>query len=229
MQSPRHLEALMKKAALDPVFREALLARRSQFADEIKVPLDAAEKQMLDGASAEHLALLIEKTRVSPREQEILNGSASAEKNASSVAGALAIAGVSVLALLAYFSAGSSTANMFQTITTTLGHTAQLVAAPTPGLAYSNALEKPLNAELQGRTIREVLGILQREAGVRVVLHESPAPLPDEAVFSASTAKSTVHQTLAVLGRELGAKFSQTCSLEYLPDEIRLSFSAKKP
>jgi hypothetical protein len=225
MQTPRNLEALMKKAAVDPGFREALLARRSRLAEEINVPLDAAEKQMLDGASADHLALLIEKTPVPPAEQEILTQPEYEEKTGSSGVGPLAVAGVSVLALLAYFAAGSSTATMFQSITSTLGHTTQLVSAPSPGLKYSAALKKTLNIELCGKPIREAREILQREAGIRVVLHASPGAPPDDAAFPATTAGLTVHQALTAFGRELGRAFSLKYSLEYLPDEIRVSLT----
>lgn len=63
-QTPRGMEVLLKKAAVDPAFRAALLARRAGAAEEIGLTLAPAEAAMLAAIPAVQLESIIEKTEV---------------------------------------------------------------------------------------------------------------------------------------------------------------------
>jgi hypothetical protein len=56
---PRGIEVLVKKASIDPAFREALLSRRAAAADEIGLRLDNVEAMMLTAAPREQLETVI--------------------------------------------------------------------------------------------------------------------------------------------------------------------------
>ncbi len=65
---PRGIEVLVKKAAVDPGFRERLLEIRGAAAEEIELRLTAAEAAMLGRVPREQLLQVIEQTAV-PDEQ----------------------------------------------------------------------------------------------------------------------------------------------------------------
>ncbi len=65
---PRGIEVLLKKAAVDPEFRQLLMDQRGGAAAAIELELHPAEKDMLQSIPAEQLARLISQTVV-PREQ----------------------------------------------------------------------------------------------------------------------------------------------------------------
>ncbi len=75
---PRGIEVLVKKASVDPRFRQALLARRSGAAGEIGLLLDPAEALMLNAVPAEHLEAIIAGTKVEPSKVPIFLGKVAA-------------------------------------------------------------------------------------------------------------------------------------------------------
>jgi hypothetical protein len=66
-QIPRGIEVLVKKAAVDPAFRELLMAKRAAAADEIGLVLEPAEAAMLTAIPGEQLESIIANTHVEPR------------------------------------------------------------------------------------------------------------------------------------------------------------------
>jgi hypothetical protein len=71
---PRGVEVLVKKAAVDPVFKSLLMAKRSGAAAEIGLELNEAEAAMLDGVPAVHLESTIANTTVSPKIRPAFTG-----------------------------------------------------------------------------------------------------------------------------------------------------------
>lgn len=62
---PRGIEVLVKKAAVDPDFRQLLLERRAAAAGEIGLKLEPAEFAMINAVPAEQLETIIANTNVS--------------------------------------------------------------------------------------------------------------------------------------------------------------------
>ncbi len=75
---PRGIEVLVKKANVDPAFRQTLLAKRSGAAGEIGLLLDPAEALMLNAVPAEHLDAIIAGTKVEPSKVPIFLGKVAA-------------------------------------------------------------------------------------------------------------------------------------------------------
>jgi hypothetical protein len=75
---PRGIEVLVKKAAVDPAFRELLLARRAEAASEIGLALEPAEAAMLDAIPAAQLEAIIARTTVDPMSRAVFLGQAAA-------------------------------------------------------------------------------------------------------------------------------------------------------
>lgn len=76
---PRGLELLIKRAAVDEVFRNELLQKRDKLVDEMQIPLDASEKAMLSCVPVDHLEKMILATEVpSSQRKAIAAGSAAA-------------------------------------------------------------------------------------------------------------------------------------------------------
>lgn len=73
---PRGVEVLVKKASVDAEFRQILLEKRGDAAQEIDLELTEAEKNMLSSISAEHLEKIIEHTKVEPEQRTIFLGTA---------------------------------------------------------------------------------------------------------------------------------------------------------
>ncbi len=75
---PRGIEVLLKKAAVDPVFRDLLLTRRAEAADEIGLTLDPAEVMMLGAVPAAQLETIIAGTTVPQEHRRAFLGKAAA-------------------------------------------------------------------------------------------------------------------------------------------------------
>jgi hypothetical protein len=69
-----HLEILLKKAAIDPAFRESLIRDASAAAESIGLPLKETEVNIFSATTAEKWAWMIEEIRakVKPEEAKIL-------------------------------------------------------------------------------------------------------------------------------------------------------------
>lgn len=75
---PRGIEVLLKKAAVDPAFRELLLADRVAAAEQIGLVLESAEAAMLAVAPREHLEAIIARTSVPQEQRRAFLGQAAA-------------------------------------------------------------------------------------------------------------------------------------------------------
>jgi hypothetical protein len=71
---PRGLEVLVKKAAVDPEFRELLFAQRGAAAAVIELELDPAENAMLDAIPQEQLAQIVSQTTVPVEQRRVFLG-----------------------------------------------------------------------------------------------------------------------------------------------------------
>lgn len=71
---PRGIEVLIKKAAVDPEFRQLLLEQRGDAAAAIELELDPAETAMLKAIPAEQLAQLINQTVVPTEQRRVFLG-----------------------------------------------------------------------------------------------------------------------------------------------------------
>ena len=61
---PRGMEILIKKAAVDPEFKQLLMEKRAEAATELELELDPAEAAMLNSVPAEQLEAIIANTKV---------------------------------------------------------------------------------------------------------------------------------------------------------------------
>jgi len=77
-QIPRGIEILVKKASIDPDFRQLLLAKRAEAADEIGLKLDPAETMMLAAVPAGQLETIIAQTSVPQEHRRAFLGKAAA-------------------------------------------------------------------------------------------------------------------------------------------------------
>ena len=75
---PRGIEVLVKKAAVDPSFKQLLMAKRAKAADEISLKLEPAEITMLDAVPAAQLKSIIANTDVSEVSRAAFLGRAAA-------------------------------------------------------------------------------------------------------------------------------------------------------
>jgi hypothetical protein len=75
---PRGVEVLIKKASVDPAFRDLLLTRRAEAAEEIGLQLDPAEAMMLAAATREQLESVIARTNVPEEHRRVFLGKAAA-------------------------------------------------------------------------------------------------------------------------------------------------------
>lgn len=75
---PRGVEVLVKKASVDPEFREVLLAERAEAAKRIGLTLDPAEASMLSAVSREQLETIIAQTDVPKEHRRVFMGMAAA-------------------------------------------------------------------------------------------------------------------------------------------------------
>jgi hypothetical protein len=71
---PRGIEVLVKKASVDPDFRQLLLLKRGQAACEIDLELTEAESNMLSNISVRQLEKIIDNTKVRPEHRAIFMG-----------------------------------------------------------------------------------------------------------------------------------------------------------
>jgi hypothetical protein len=75
---PQGLEVLIKKAAVDPEFKEVLLAERSAAAGRISLVLEPAEAAMLAAAPVAQLEAIIARTVVPQEHRRVFLGQAAA-------------------------------------------------------------------------------------------------------------------------------------------------------
>jgi hypothetical protein len=71
---PRGIEVLVKKAAVDPEFRELLFAQRGGAAAAIELELDPAEDAMLNAIPREQLAQIVSQTTVPVEQRRVFLG-----------------------------------------------------------------------------------------------------------------------------------------------------------
>jgi len=75
---PRGIEVLVKKASVDPAFKELLLSQRAAAAGQIDLPLDPAEAMMLDNIPVDQLRAIIDQTHVPEEHRRAFLGKAAA-------------------------------------------------------------------------------------------------------------------------------------------------------
>jgi hypothetical protein len=85
---PRGLEVLIKKAAVDPGFKDILFEKRAGAAEAIGLKLTAAEEAILAAVPLPHLEGIIAHTRVSPKLKPVFLGYAAAAMFAALAASA---------------------------------------------------------------------------------------------------------------------------------------------
>jgi hypothetical protein len=90
---PRGIEVLVKKASVDPQFRQLLLEKRGQAAPEIDLELTDAERNILSSMPAEQLEKIIDNTKVEPEQRKIFLGKAAKLM-------LMAVAGIGVASLM---------------------------------------------------------------------------------------------------------------------------------
>ena len=71
---PRGIEVLMKKASVDPEFRQTLLDKRARAADEIGLELSDVETAMLNGVPGSQIEKIIENTTVPDEHRRVFLG-----------------------------------------------------------------------------------------------------------------------------------------------------------
>ncbi len=71
---PRGIEVLVKKAAVDPEFRELLFEQRGAAAATIELELDPAENAMLNAIPREQLAQIVSQTTVPVEQRRVFLG-----------------------------------------------------------------------------------------------------------------------------------------------------------
>jgi hypothetical protein len=71
---PRGIEVLVKKAAVDPEFRELLFKQRGAAAAAIELELDPAENAMLNAIPREQLAQIVSQTTVPLEQRRVFLG-----------------------------------------------------------------------------------------------------------------------------------------------------------
>ena len=75
---PRGIEVLVKKASVDPAFKELLLTKRAEAAVVIGLTLEPAELLMLASVPAEQLDAIIARTKVADQHRRVFLGTAAA-------------------------------------------------------------------------------------------------------------------------------------------------------
>ena len=75
---PRGIEILVKKASVDPEFKELPIKKRADAAVEIELELNAAEKAMLNVIPEMQIRMIIERTKIEPRQRPAFLGKAAA-------------------------------------------------------------------------------------------------------------------------------------------------------
>ncbi|MBI3038800.1 hypothetical protein HYY75_07105 [bacterium] len=75
---PRGMELLLKRAAVDELFRSELFEKRSKVADDLGIPLDQSERMMLDQIPGNQLSAIIGATKVPDSQKRTLIGASTA-------------------------------------------------------------------------------------------------------------------------------------------------------
>jgi hypothetical protein len=87
----RNIEVLIKKASVDPEFRQLLLDARADAAKEIDLVLDRAEVDILNGIPREQLEKIIKSTKVPPEQKPVFLGTFGKIMLATAVAGTVVV------------------------------------------------------------------------------------------------------------------------------------------
>ena len=87
----RSIEVLIKKASVDPEFRQLLLDTRAGAAKEIDLELTQAEIDILSSIPREQLEKIIESTKVPPEQKPVFLGTFGKIMLATAVAGTITI------------------------------------------------------------------------------------------------------------------------------------------
>lgn len=128
---PRAIEVLVKKASVDPEFRQLLLNKRAEAAKEIDLELTEAEREMLSSIPDEQLRKVIANIKVKLEHLDIFQGTA----------GKLMLAAVIGVVLVGV-------------MTPTLGHTLtpeqreQIFRERMASLSYTNDVNEPNNVNV---------------------------------------------------------------------------------
>lgn len=75
---PRNIEVLIKKAAVDPDFREKLVDRRAAAANDIELKLEPSEITILNWIPEDQLKAIIAKTEVPEEHHSVFRGKVAA-------------------------------------------------------------------------------------------------------------------------------------------------------
>jgi hypothetical protein len=75
---PRGIEVLVKKASVDPAFRQALLEKRAAAAAEIGLELSATEATMLNSVPQSQIEQIVQNTTVPDEHRRVFLGKAAA-------------------------------------------------------------------------------------------------------------------------------------------------------
>lgn len=73
---PRGIEVLIKKASVDPEFRQLLVDKRSEAAKEIDLDLSQVEVKIISDIPREQLEKIIDNTKVPPEHRPVFLGKA---------------------------------------------------------------------------------------------------------------------------------------------------------
>lgn len=88
---PHNIEVLIKKASVDPEFRQILLDKRAGAAREIDLELSTSEAEMLVGIPREQLERIIDNTKVPPEQKSVFLSSFGKIMLATVVAGVVVV------------------------------------------------------------------------------------------------------------------------------------------
>ena len=93
-QIPQGIEVLVKKASVDPGFKELLLRDRAAAAQMIGLSLDPAETAMLAAITTDQLEAIIDRTVVPPEHRRVFLGKTAAAMLATLAAGVVLCSGL---------------------------------------------------------------------------------------------------------------------------------------
>ncbi len=217
---PRNLEALIKTAAIDPGFRDALLKKRSRIAEEASIVLEPSEREMLDAIPEAQLLLMIRETKVTPREVDIV-GPATYK-----TLGILAIGGA-ITGLLALFSSGSDIKSIFGGISGTLGHRVEMAESPEPLPADAKTLKEALATGIKGLSFDQAVTVIRFQSGMAIGFHGTVPPEAFQYKILQEMKGNSLQDSLYEVSREFAEANSLKVSFGFLPGRIMISISKK--
>ncbi len=221
---PRSLEALIKKAVVDPDFKIVLLRKRSKLADEILLPMDPTEREMLDKIPEDQLLQMIDGTKVTRKEKEILSSAV------YGIAGLLTVGAALVVFIATLTASGTSIGSIFGTISGTLGHVSSIVYFPEPPEKLKQNLAQIMTEEVNNLPFTEALKVVEKETGLTVSLEKETMPQETSFPVQFSSKGKTVRETLdricgeAITKNGGGTGKHLNCTFRYLPVEIVVCF-----